>query len=153
MCVAEDGTIGDKGTLPWHLPADLKRFKSLTSGSTMIMGRKTHESISRSLPNRQNIILSSDVNYQTPGCDMAPNLETAFDIAKHDTIFIIGGVQLFKAAASVAEYAYITYVHASYDGDTKYIYDFTDWQLMEIKKYPKDSLNSVPYSFATYKRL
>lgn len=119
--VDEHRGIGKDNTLLWHIPADMKRFRTLTSGHPVIMGRKTYESIGRPLPNRTNIIVTHDPAYTANSCIIAHSLEEAIGEAKkHDQeeIFIIGGAQLYAQAISMADKLYLTLVHKTFDADT-----------------------------------
>lgn len=114
-----NGVIGHQGQIPWHLPADLKRFKQLTQGATVIMGRKTWESLPvKPLPGRENIVLSHDMNYQAPGAVVVSDFQAALDKASHDQVWVIGGEAVYKQAIPYADYAYVTIVHLDVPGDT-----------------------------------
>ena len=119
--VSENGVIGKDGGLPWKISADLKRFKELTMGLPIIMGRKTFESIGRALPGRTNIVITRDLNYQATGCTVAGSLEQAIKKAEKtgsNEVFIIGGGEIYRAAIKIADTLYLTLVHATVSGDT-----------------------------------
>ncbi len=115
--MSENRVIGRAGTLPWHLSADLKRFKKLTMGHAIVMGRKTYESIGRPLPGRASIVLSRDPKYVIAGTDVVENLEQALAKTKEEEVFVIGGAQLYEIALPLAERLYLTEVGTTIDGD------------------------------------
>ncbi|MBI2020803.1 dihydrofolate reductase [Candidatus Daviesbacteria bacterium] len=129
--------IGQKGKLPWYIPNELKRFKEITMGHPIIMGRKTHESIGRVLPGRTNIVITSQENYSAPGCKVAHNLDEALRLATlaqgNDEIFVIGGGQIYEQAMQVTNKLYLTYVDKEIEGDTF----FPDYS--EFKKVVSES--------------
>lgn len=117
----EKRVIGKKGGLPWYIPAELKRFKSITMGHPVIMGRKTHESISRPLPGRTNIVITHDPDYSAEGCLVAHNLEEALRLASNasgdDEVFVIGGGQIYAQVLPLADKLYLTYIDKEIEGD------------------------------------
>ena len=116
---AANGCIGRDGALPWHLPADLKRFKALTMGKPMIMGRKTFDSLPGLLPGRRHIVLSRDTNWEGDGADVADSVEQALKMANAPHIAVIGGAQIYKAFLNRADRIEVTEVHSEPEGDTK----------------------------------
>ena len=116
--VSKNWVIGNNNTLIWKLPADLKRFKEITSGHPVIMGRKTYESIGRPLPNRRNIIITRDVNYSVDGCEVTHSLTDALELVKDSEVFIIGGGEIYQQSMSIADRIYLTIVHENFNGDT-----------------------------------
>lgn len=154
VAVAENGVIGKTGVmLPWRLPADLKRFKEVTMGHPIIMGRKTYETIGRPLPGRQNIIVTRNPDYKADGCEVVSSLPEALEAAKNsEEAFIIGGGQLFEQALPLADKLYLTLVHASPDGDVFFHYDPADWQEISNEPHEADDKNQYPYSFLTLLR-
>lgn len=110
--------IGKDGRLPWHLSTDLKRFKAITLGSAILMGRKTYQSIGRALPGRKNIVISSDPSFEAPGCQIVSNLEEGLQIATQYTgqeVFVIGGAQVFAQVLPCADKIHLTLVHTVAD--------------------------------------
>ncbi len=105
--MSKNRVIGDSNSLIWSLPNDLKRFKQLTTGQTVIMGRKTYESIGRPLPNRRNIIITRDENYEAIGCEIVNSLEEALLLSGEDC-FIIGGGEIYKQSLPIADKIYLT---------------------------------------------
>lgn len=113
--------IGKNNKLLWHIPEDLTRFKKITSGHPVIMGRKTYESIGRALPNRTNIVVTRNPSLTLPGCEIALSLEEAIKIASElqtDEIFIIGGAEIYKKGIYLADRLYLTLVQGDFEGDT-----------------------------------
>ncbi len=159
IIVAMDETrgIGVEGRLPWHLPADLKRFKSLTMGHHLIMGRKTFASIGRPLPGRTTIIVTRDQSFQPEGCLVAHSLETALEFARldlEDNVFVIGGAEIFVQAIELADRIYLTQVHSSVPADV-YFPEFAaaDWQETDSEYHPADEKNRYPFTYKTLARV
>ena len=115
---ASNGVIGKDGTMPWHIPADLKRFKRLTMGHAMIMGRKTFESFPSPLPGRRHIVLTRDLGWHADGAEVAHSRAEALQLAGCEPIAIIGGAEIYRLFEKEAERIEMTQVHAEYDGDT-----------------------------------
>ncbi|MDF8332838.1 dihydrofolate reductase [Novosphingobium cyanobacteriorum] len=116
---AADGTIGDKGTLPWRISADLKRFKALTMDKPMIMGRKTFESLPGLLPGRRHIVLTRDAAFAAPGAEVAHTIAAALALAGTGEVAVIGGAEVLALFEPVAERLELTEIHADYAGDTR----------------------------------
>ena len=159
IIVAMDETrgIGLDGRLPWHLPADLKRFKSLTMGHHLIMGRKTFASIGRPLPGRTTIIVTRDQSFQPEGCLVAHSLETALEFARldlEDDVFVIGGAEIFVQAIELADRIYLSQVHSSLPADV-YFPEFAaaDWQEIDSEYHPADEKNRYPFTYKTLARV
>jgi dihydrofolate reductase len=156
VAVAENGVIGRGGKLPWHLGDDLKRFKQLTMGHTIVMGRKTWESIGRALPGRRNVVISRQAGYQADGAEVVANLEDALRAAESagdEEAFIIGGAEIYRLAMSRAERLYVTRVRAEVEGDAHFS-DFrgTDWRLVDSAQHGADAKNDYPFVFEVYQR-
>lgn len=157
--VATNGTIGRANDLPWHLSADLKRFKALTTGHYFIMGRRTWESIgSKPLPGRTNVVVTHDPSFASDGARVVHSLEEALRIAAaaHDQEpFIVGGSVIFEQAIHTANRMYITRVHADVAGDTFFpeFDDVSEWRLTDAEHFDADEKNDYPYSFLTYDRV
>ena len=114
-----DRAIGRENRMPWHLPKDLARFRSLTMGHPVIMGRKTFESIGHPLPGRTNIVISRQVDYSAEGCVVVRDLDAAFAACgSEDEVFVLGGAEVFRSALQRADRIYLTLVHTRIDGDT-----------------------------------
>jgi dihydrofolate reductase len=149
---AENGVIGRDGTLPWHLPADLKRFKALTLGTSMIMGRKTFESLGRLLPNRQHIVLTRDPAWSAEGADVARDLPQALALAREPRISVIGGADIVRLFLPVADRIELTEVHAGVEGDTMLPpFDPARWRETARETHAA-SENRPAYSFVTLAR-
>lgn len=119
VAVDKNRVIGNKGKIPWHLPADLAYFKKVTGTRPIIMGRKTHESIDRVLPGRKNIVISSQKDYKPiDGAMLAGNLKEALKIAGSGKVFIIGGANVYEQAIPLADRIYCTHINAEFEGDT-----------------------------------
>jgi dihydrofolate reductase len=117
--VASNGAIGRDGKLPWDLPADLRRFRDMTVGHTIIMGRKTYESIGRPLPERRTIVITGKADFTPPGCMTAASLQAALDMAAGETeVFICGGGEIYRQALPLVDRIYLTLLDCPYDGDT-----------------------------------
>ncbi|MDO8826726.1 type 3 dihydrofolate reductase [Methylophaga sp.] len=155
VAMDEQGLIGRDNDLPWRLSADLQYFRRITMGKPILMGRKTHESIGRALPGRQNIVVSSLPDYQAAGCDVVDSIDKALAVAKDaDEIMVIGGSSLFEQMFDIADKFYLTRVHAELEGDTWFPeWDKTQWQLISQESHPADEKNDYAYSFEVYQRV
>jgi dihydrofolate reductase len=155
ICAAsQNGVIGVENRLPWRLPADLKRFKRLTLGHHIVMGRKTFESIGRPLPGRTSVVLTRFKNYEAGGCLIASSLKEALSLARDDDeIFIIGGASVYQEALELADRIYLTILHQDFEGDTlMFEIDSTRWQECSREDFEADANNPYPYSFFVFKR-
>jgi dihydrofolate reductase len=158
VAVAENGVIGRGGKLPWRLPADLARFKRLTMGHTVIMGRRTWESIGRPLPGRRMVVVSRRPDYHVDDREVAiaGSLEQALRIAEEagdEEAFVIGGAELFREALPRAARIYRTLVRAAVVGDTYFPdVDWNNWRLLESIEHNSDSKNEFRFIFETYER-
>ena len=152
--VSENGVIGRGNALPWHLPADLQRFKRLTTGHAVVMGRKTWESIRRPLPNRRNIVISSSAGFQPTGATVVPSFGAAVEAVRDLTeVFAIGGSRVFEAALPLTDRLELTRVHAQVPGDAFFPkLDFSEWTLVAEERHPADEQHAYPFSFLTYDR-
>ena len=150
--VAQNSALGKDNQLLWHLPDDFKRFKSLTTGHHIIMGRKTFESFPKPLPNRTHIIISRQKNYQPADCIVVNSLEKAIsDCPKNEEIFIIGGGEIYKQAFVIADKLDITKVHHSFEADTFFPeIDLDNWKLTSEEFHPKDEKHQYDFAFETY---
>lgn len=153
VAIADNGVIGGGNELLWHIPDDLKRFKRVTSGHSVIMGRKTFESIGKPLPNRRNIVVTRNLEFFVVGVEVASSLATALEMTKNEAeAFVIGGGEIYRQALPMASKLYITRVHAEYKGDTYFPeIDPKKWQLVYSEKgNPTISPN---YTFEEYIRI
>lgn len=155
VAASENHVIGDGGDMVWHLSTDLKRFRALTSGHTVLMGRKTYESIGRALPKRRNIVITRNAGYQAPGCDVFTSIDSAIDSAHsmgEDTLFIIGGGELYRIFWPKADILYLTRVHATADASV-IIPDVLDSDWVEVKRETVQAEDDTPsFSFIDYVR-
>jgi dihydrofolate reductase len=154
VAMDEQGTIGREGGLPWRLSADLRHVKAVTMGKPIIMGRRTHESIGRPLPGRENIIISRQQGYHSPGCRVFSSFDTALQALQgHPEVVIMGGVELYRQALDIADSIYLTEVHARVQGDT-YFPDFDRdmWREVSREDFRADEKNEFDYSFVVLKR-
>ena len=147
--------LGVDGDLPWHLPDDFKRFKSLTTGHHIIMGRKTFESFPRPLPNRTHVILTRDPNYKTDDGIVVHNIEAALAVITGDNEpFIIGGGEIYKLGLEVADRIELTRVHGSFDVDTYFPeFDEKKWKLIRTESHPADEKHKYAFDFETWERV
>lgn len=162
VAVSDNGVIGRDGDLPWRLPADLARFKRLTMGHALVMGRKTHESIGRPLPGRVSIVLTRDAAWR-PGHDevlVARDLPEAIRLASsaegvsRDEVFVIGGGEVYRAALAIADRVHRTRVNATVDGDATFPdLDPAQWRLAEAAAREADEKNEHACSFETWERV
>lgn len=151
VAVDESNGMGKNNQLPWHMPADFKMFKRTTTGHHIIMGRKTFESLGKPLPNRPNIIITHNPNYQAEGAIVTNSLEEAVDLAKHNNeteAFIIGGSEIFKQAFPMADRLYLTRIHHTFDVDTWFPdFDEEQWKIVSNEHYGPDEKNPFAYTF------
>ncbi|MFD0760674.1 dihydrofolate reductase [Lutibacter aestuarii] len=153
--IAEDNALGKDNQLIWHLPADLKRFKQVTSKHHVIMGRKTFESLGKPLPNRTNIIITRNPNYTIKGCVVVNSLKQAIEAAKEDeNPFILGGAEIYKQAIEFADKLDLTFIHHKFDADAFFPeIDTTIWKETSREFHKADEKNKYDYSFVSYKRI
>jgi len=152
--LSSNRVIGVDNRMPWHLSADLKRFKSITWGKPLLMGRKTHESIGRPLPGRLNIVLTRDPDYCAVGCSVAHSLEEAMALAGDaDELMIVGGASLYERFLSEADRLYLTLIERVFDGDTYFpAFSLEDWRELESLKVPDDPSVDFTYRFVVLER-
>ena len=149
---ADDGTIGDKGAMPWHLPADLKRFKALTMGKPMIMGRKTFAALPGLLPGRRHIVLTRDPAWHADGAERARDVAEALMLAGQGEIAVIGGAEVLALFAPLASRYELTEVHAAFAGDTVLPGPGPEW--LEIARDAHPAADSRPaFDFITLQRM
>jgi dihydrofolate reductase len=152
VAVAHDGVIGVNNTLPWHLPEDLKRFRALTMGHHIIMGRKTYDSLGRLLPGRTTVIVTRNESYKVEGALVAHSLEAAIALCEDDEeVFLIGGAELYQAGLKLAHKLYITEIELDVAGDSffpKLV--STEWQ--ETEREAHTSEKGLKFSYVTYLR-
>lgn len=139
--------IGKNNQLPWHLPNDLQFFKQKTLNKSIIMGRKTFESLKKALPKRQNIVMSRH-KFSAPNCQWAKDLNHAIELAQSDEIMIIGGANIFQQSLNLASKIYLTQIEAEIDGDSfAPEIDFSKWEVIEKTSHPADEKHEFAYTF------
>nr|AIA16779.1 Dihydrofolate reductase [uncultured bacterium] len=159
VAMDKNRAIGHQNHLPWHLPADLKHFKSLTTHRAILMGRKTFESIGKPLPNRTNIILTRDANYQAAGCITVTSIDHAIQEALllHDPnneIFIIGGAEIYQQLLPHIQLLYLTIVHHTFEADAFFpALDNREWNEISREEHKADEQNVYDYTFLTLERI
>lgn len=152
--VAENNALGKDNQLLWHLPDDFKRFKSVTTGHHIIMGRKTFESFPKPLPNRTHVIISRQKDYHPEGCIVVDSLHKAIAVCpKNEEVFIIGGGEIYRQSIAIADKLDITKVHHTFEADTFFPeIDSKEWTLVSSEFHPKDEKHQFDFSFQTYLR-
>lgn len=152
VAASQNNVIGKDNKLIWRLSADLKRFKALTTGHHIIMGRKTFDSIGKPLPNRTSIIITHQADYKAEGCIVVNSLEEALaKVPADQEAFIIGGGTIYKEAIDKADKLYLTLVHGKFDGDTFFPkLDSKTWESLKREDYMPDPKNEHAYSFIDY---
>ena len=153
VAVAENGVIGDKNALLWHISEDLKHFKAVTTGHPVVMGRKTFESLGRPLPNRTNVVITRQ-NIEIPGCTVVHSLEEAVRLFPEDEeVFVTGGAQIYAEALPLADRFYLTRVRHSYEGDTRFpAWDESEWRAVSSESFPCGKDYPWPFVFELYER-
>jgi dihydrofolate reductase len=159
VAIAENGVIGAGGAIPWRLKSDMQRFKALTIGKPVIMGRKTFESLRRPLTNRTNIVITRDAAYRAPGAIVTISSADAGAVARGDAlrrsaaeIVVIGGAEIYRQWLDRADRLEITEVHARPDGDTHFDIDKAEWDEVARLRHPAGPDDSADYSYVTYRR-
>jgi len=148
---AENGTIGRDGALPWRLPADLKRFKALTMGRPMIMGRKTFDSFPSPLPGRRHIVLTRDESWQAEGAEVVHTVDQALDLAGEGEIAVIGGAEIYGLFAGCADRIELTEIHGDYEGDTFMPRPGSEWRETAREEHAVEGAYPA-YAFVTLVR-
>lgn len=154
MAASENDVIGRGNRLPWHLPADLKHFKALTTGKAVLMGRKTFESIGKALPNRLNLVMSRGAAFKAEDCHAVGSLQAARDLSGAAPLMIIGGAEIYRLCLPEAQRIHLTLVHTVVaDGDTFFPQWRTPaWREVAREPHSPDERNALPYSFITLER-
>jgi dihydrofolate reductase len=155
VAIDQSGAIGHQGALPWRLSADLRRFREITTGHPIIMGRRTHESIGRPLPGRLNIVLSRDPTYQARGCVVRPGLAAALEMcAELDEVMVVGGSEVYTEALPLAGRLFVTEVDASSQGDVAFpSFARENWIETSRVMRPADDSNEFSCSFVVLEKL
>lgn len=149
---AENNALGKDNQLVWHLPNDFKRFKEITSGHYIIMGRKTFESFPKPLPNRTHIIITRQKNYKVENCIVVNSIEKAIAVVpKNETIFIIGGAEIYNQSIDFADKIELTRVHANFEADAFFPeINLNHWKLIQEEKHLKDDKHNFDFTFQTF---
>lgn len=153
--IGKNNELGKNNTLLWHMPADMKYFRETTRGHTVIMGRKTFESLKGPLPKRKNIVITRDKNYKAEGIEVVHSLEEAVRQAQNEKeIFIIGGAEIYKQAMGVANKLYITHIDAEYKDADSFFPEIIPivWNETSHIEHKKDSGNPFDYTFSIYEK-
>ena len=152
--VAANGVIGANNRLPWRLPEDLKRFRALTLGRAVIMGRKTWESLPRALPGRQNIVVTRQHGYAAAGADAVASFAAALECVRMpEPVFCIGGGEIYRAALPFATTLHLTEIARAFDGDAQFPpFDRNDWRETAREAHAPDHLGAFAYAYVTYER-
>jgi dihydrofolate reductase len=151
---AQNGVIGRDGKLPWHLPADLKRFKALTMGSVMVMGRRTFDSLPGLLPGRRHIVLTRDTDWSADGAEKAGSAAEAIELARGEPISVIGGAEIFALFLPISDRLELTEVEADVDGDTRMPDPRLAGEWREVSSEPHEASDGrPPFRFVTLERV
>lgn len=149
---AENNALGKNNDLLWHLPDDFKRFKQITSGHYIIMGRKTFESFPKPLPNRTHVVITRQKNYNPEGCIIVDSIEKAIEVCpKEEDVFIIGGGEIYNLAMAFTDSIELTRVHESFEADTFFPeIDLKQWKLTSEEYHPKDEKHKFDFTYQTF---
>lgn len=154
VAIGENNAIGKNNQLLWHMPADLKHFKDITSGKSIIMGRKTFDSVGKPLPKRRNIVVTRQ-DIAIPGCEVVKSVEEGLELCKGEKeVFIGGGAEIYKLAMHLTDRIYLTIIHKNFDADTFFPeIDYKVWKETEREDHAPDDKNPYAYSFITLERV
>ena len=155
VAISANNAIGKNNQLLWHLPADLKHFKAITSGHPIIMGRKTYDSIGKPLPNRRNIVITRQADLSIPNVEVVNSLQEAIALCEEeDQVYVIGGAEIYKQALTFVNKIYLTIVHQNYEADAFFPeLNKNEWKEITKEDHPVDEKNNVAYTFSTLERL
>jgi|ERR1700743_894017 len=153
VAISENHVIGKDNKLLWYLPNDLKHFKDITTGHTVIMGRKTYESVGKPLPNRRNIVITRQ-NITIEGCEVVNSIEAALALCSDEAeVFIVGGAEIYRQSLHLTDRIYLTIVHKQFDGDSYFPeIEANEWKETAREDYEPDIKNNLPYSFITFEQ-
>lgn len=152
--MGKNRAIGFDGRMPWHLPAELQHFKKATMGKTIVMGRKTWQSIGRPLPGRQNIVISRDTEFEAVGVDVENSLNSAIERSKTEEVMVIGGGQLYELALPLARRMILTLIDIEPEADTWFpAWDSAQWQKTEQRHFDIDENNAIAYQIVEFERI
>jgi dihydrofolate reductase len=149
VAVSKNNVIGNKGEIPWKIPGEQKKFKELTTGNTVIMGKRSFEEIGKPLPNRKTILISNTFTYEDENCRTVGSLEEALQIAGNGEIYVAGGEMLYREALPLVDKMYITMVDKEVEGDTFFPqFSQSDFEIVEEERFEGE----IPYTYITYER-
>ncbi|RFZ95045.1 dihydrofolate reductase [Mucilaginibacter conchicola] len=153
VAIAENNAIGKNNQLLWHMPNDLKHFKEITSGRTIVMGRKTFDSVGKPLPKRRNIVVTRQ-EIEIPGCEVVKSIDEGLALCDgEDEVFIGGGAEIYRQAMDKTDRIYLTIIHKVFDADTFFPeIDYSQWNEVSRERHEPDEKNPLPYSFITLDR-
>ncbi|OJW14847.1 dihydrofolate reductase [Mucilaginibacter sp. 44-25] len=153
VAIAENNAIGKNNQLLWHMPNDLKHFKDITSGRTIIMGRKTFDSVGKPLPKRRNIVVTRQ-DIEIPGCEVVKSIDEGLALCQdEDEVFIGGGAEIYRQAVDKTDRIYLTIVHHHFEADTFFpAIDYNQWTEVSRERHESDEKNPYPYSYITLNR-
>ena len=151
---SDNNVIGKNNTLPWRMPADMKFFKNLTMGHTVVMGRKTYESMGKPLQGRKNIVITRNNDFKAENCIVLGSFSEVLEYCKtEDEIFVIGGAQIYHQLIDKADKIYLTRIHGNFDGDAHFpVIDIKEWDETYQSHFQADEKNPYPYSFLEFSR-
>ena len=154
VAMDDNHLIGKGNGLPWHLPADLAFFKKITTGNSIMMGRKTYDSIGKPLPNRRNIVITRNLDISIPGCEVVGSIEKALSITQdEEEVMVIGGANLFVQLLPDVSRLYITHIKEEFEGETYFpYYDENDWLEISCESYQPDEINKYAFHFSIMER-
>ena len=153
VAMADNGVIGRDNGLPWHLPDDLKRFRAITLGHSVLMGRRTFESIGKPLPGRRNLVLTRNPAWDGPGYETVTSVDAARAIAGSSKLFVIGGAEVFSLCWPIVDQLELTEVHADVEGDTRLAgFNREEWREVFRESHAADARHAWPFSFVTLVR-
>lgn len=152
---SQNNALGKDNKIIWHLPDDFKRFKELTSGHHIIMGRKTFESFPKPLPNRTHVVITRQKNFNPEGCFVVNSIEEAFRICpENEDVFLIGGAEIYKLGLPFTDKMELTFINETFEADAFFPeIDFSEWKLTNEEFHSKDEKHGHDFSFQTYVRL
>lgn len=151
--LANNRVIGRDNDLPWRLPQDLKRFKALTMGKVIMMGRRTFESIGRALPGRDNFVVTRNRSFEAPGCRLFADIDAAIAAAADRDLMVIGGAEIYAQTISLAQRLYLTWVDAQIEGDALFPeFDEKQWRVLGEQQHSRDARHEFAYRFVDYQR-
>lgn len=155
---SDNNVIGKDNWMPWDLPAELKHFRDYTRGKTVIMGRKTYDSVGRPMPNRHNIVVSRQEGLEIPGVDVVPSIEDAIDLAREDDlpeVCVIGGEQIYRLAMDYATVIQLSRIHTTIEGGEAFFPEISmdEWKEVSRVEHPADAENAIPYTMLVYERV